>query len=336
MNTTIAASIDIAAQKAQLDAACKQLLAEKMILAWIMKSTMKEYHSLSVREIADNCIIGTPDVAHTPVLPDETNASKISGTGLEDTTITEGTITYDIQFRAILPTTGEQAGMIINIEAQNDFYPGYPLLKRAIYYCSRMISAQYGTEFTNSHYEKIKKVYSVWICMNPPKGMENTITSYSLAENNIVGAVRAKAEQFDLMTAVMICLGDLKQAQENSLLRLLDVLLSNDTAPGTKKQILSDDFDIPMTQQLEGRIHGMCNISDGIWTKGLEQGIEKGIEKGIEQGLAQGKAMGAEESILDALKSLMETLRLTVEQAMDALRIPSEEREKYRRKLEET
>ncbi len=52
--------------------------------------------------------------------------------------------------------------LIINIEAQNDFYPGYPLIKRGIYYCSRMISAQYGTEFKNSHYENIKKVYSIW------------------------------------------------------------------------------------------------------------------------------------------------------------------------------
>lgn len=32
----------------------------------------------------------------------------------------------------------------------------------------RMISAQYRTEFTNFHYENIKKVYSIWICMNLP------------------------------------------------------------------------------------------------------------------------------------------------------------------------
>ena len=34
--------------------------------------------------------------------------------------------------------------MIINIEVQNDFYPGYPLVKRGIYYGGRMLSAQYG------------------------------------------------------------------------------------------------------------------------------------------------------------------------------------------------
>ena len=55
--------------------------------------------------------------------------------------------------------------LIINVEAQNDFYPGYPLIKRGIYYCCRMISSQYGREFTGPHYEKIKKVYSIWICI---------------------------------------------------------------------------------------------------------------------------------------------------------------------------
>ena len=55
------------------------------------------------------------------------------------------------------------------MEAQNQFYPGYPLIKRGIYYCCRMVSSQYGTVFTSSHYEKIKKVYSIWICTNPPE-----------------------------------------------------------------------------------------------------------------------------------------------------------------------
>ena len=72
-------------------------------------------------------------------------------------------------FFAVAPVSGELIRLIINIEAQNDYYPGYPLIKRGLYYCSRMISAQYGTEFTGSHYEQIKKVYSIWICINPPR-----------------------------------------------------------------------------------------------------------------------------------------------------------------------
>ena len=46
----------------------------------------------------------------------------------------------------------------MNVEAQNKYHTGYPLIKRSLYYCSRKISAQHGTEFTESHYEKIESV----------------------------------------------------------------------------------------------------------------------------------------------------------------------------------
>ena len=146
-----------------------------------MKNCLEEYQGIDVKEIAEKYIEGKPQFAETAVLPDEINLPLIKGTGAEDTSINEQTITYDIKFSAIAPSNGDTVELIINVEAQNDFYPGYPLIKRAIYYCNRMISSQYGTEFTNSHYEKIKKVYSIWICMNPPRYKQNTITKYSIS-----------------------------------------------------------------------------------------------------------------------------------------------------------
>ena len=273
--TTLAQSIDLAVQKAQYDAACKKVLAEKIILAWIMKHTMKEYADYEVREIVERFIVGEPKVAETKVLPDETNVSKITGTGVEDTTVTEGSITYDIQFRAIVPDTDEVVQMIINVEAQNDFYPGYPIIKRGIYYCARMISSQYGTVFTKSHYEKIQKVYSVWICMNPPKARNHTITGYSLTEQQYVGKVKEKEEYYDLMHAVMICLGNSDDDAENDLLRMLDVLLSTNKDAEEKRKILENEFQIPMTEKMEMEVESMCNLSDGVEQKGIQKGIEK-------------------------------------------------------------
>ena len=68
-----------------------------------------------------------------------------------------------------------------------------------------MISSQYGTEFTETQYEKIRKVYSIWICPNPPKKRENTITRYCVQEENLVGQVLEQKENYDLLTVVMIC-----------------------------------------------------------------------------------------------------------------------------------
>lgn len=46
-----------------MDAACKRLLSEKVILAWIMKNCLKEYRNCSIQEIMDNYIEGEPQIA---------------------------------------------------------------------------------------------------------------------------------------------------------------------------------------------------------------------------------------------------------------------------------
>ena len=219
--------------------------------------------------------------------------------------VTEGSITYDIQFCAVVPGSDEVVQMIINVEAQNDFYPGYPLIKRGIYYCARMISSQYGTVFTRSHYEKIQKVYSVWICMNPPKDRKHTITEYSLTEKHHVGKVKEKEEYYDLMSAITVCLGKNEDEAESELLRLLDVLLSSDKKAKEKKDILEKEFQIPMTERIETEVEHMCNLSDGVEQKGIEKGIKLGIEQGtlslIKKKIEKNKSIEqiAEEAELD-------------------------------------
>ena len=149
--TSIAHSLHATDESARYDAACKRLLSEKIILAWIMKSCLEEYKDCDVHEIAEKYIEGQPQVSTVPVMPDE-SGTVISGMDTEDKSVHEGTITYDIRFRAIVPRSKARITLIINMEAQNDFYPGYPLIMRGIYYCCRMISSQYGREFTDSHY----------------------------------------------------------------------------------------------------------------------------------------------------------------------------------------
>ncbi len=59
-DTTIAKNIRVADEKASYDAACKRLLSEKIILAWIMKNCLEEYRDCDVEEIAEKYIKGTP------------------------------------------------------------------------------------------------------------------------------------------------------------------------------------------------------------------------------------------------------------------------------------
>ncbi len=309
IETTIAQGLRVTDDSAGYDAACKRVLSEKAILARIMKACLEEYKDCDVNDIAEKYIEGQPQVSTIPVLPDE-DSPIIQGMDTEDKSVHEGTVTYDIRFRAIVPGTRERVTIIINVEAQNDFYPGYPLLKRAVYYCCRMVSSQYGREFTASHYEKIKKVYSIWICMAPPKYRENTITRYRLVEEQLVGEAVEPVENYDLLSVIVLCLGDADEENYGSVLRMLDVLLSHETSEAEKRKILQDEYDIQMTRTMEEEVSVMCNLSKGV----EERGIAKGIASSI--------------------KNLVKNMGISIEQAMSVLEIPEAERQKYMDLLE--
>lgn len=326
VETTLAQSIRVTELKAQYDESCKQLLSEKSVLAWIMKSCLEEYRDCTIEEIERKYIASEPVVDQLALLPGETDApSRVVSVGQEDSPLGEETIRYDIRFVATAPSSGEPIRLIVNVESQNKYRAGYPLLKRAIYYCSRMISSQYGTEFTNSQYGKIRKVCSIWLCGAPPKDHRNTITRYRMIEENMVGAVHEPAEHYDLLTVVMLCLGNAEDEDCDGILKLLNVLLSNTMRAAEKEQILRQDFDLAMTQKMEMEVQRMCNLSEGVWERGVEQGMERGVKQGMERGRS--------ETWTDAIRGLMKNMKLSVEQAMTALEIPEADRPKYRELL---
>ena len=93
------------------------------------------------------------------------------------------------------------------------------------------------------------------------------------------------------------------------ILKLLDVLLSSQRKTEGKKKILQEDFDIEMTKTLESEVLNMCNLSKGVEERGIEIGT------------------------LRAIENLMDTLKLTAEQAMAALKVPENEKARYASKL---
>lgn len=271
------------------DAVCKQVLSEKGILSYILKYCVAEYRDLERSEI-ERYITGAPKIGKVLVEPDGT---RIENEQTEDKSPSEGTVTYDIRFTATAPSDGTEIELIINIEAQNKYNPGYPLLKRAEYYCSRLISSQHGPVFTKSHYEKIKKVYSIWICTDVPQDRLGTITKYEIHEVNICGNAHAPRADYDLLTVVMVCLGENDGEDKSSLLDMLNYLMLNnlDTYQ-QKQQVLHDEFDIQMTPGLEKGMSEMCNLSQGVFERGkaaamaemssLSQGIrDAGKSEGI-------------------------------------------------------
>ncbi len=94
-----------------------------------------------------------------------------------------------------------------------------------------------------------------------------------------------KRKNYDLLSIVMVCLGKADGENYGGLLKFLEVLLSDSRPAREKRKILSEEFGMEMSGDLESGVRDMCNLSQGI----LERGIEEGMEQGLEQGLQQGE-----------------------------------------------
>ena len=261
-------------QKRLYDAICKEIIAEKYIEAHILKACAKEFADISVKDIATRHIEGNPAVATVPVVKSALT-TKVSGINAETHAADVTAATFDVVTTVLLPPENNPSQMIINFEAQNDSYPGYPLIKRSIFYASSIIHDQYGKIFIKSQYNKLRKVYSIWICTQPPQKEQYTITSYSLKEYNIYGEYKENPQNFDLLEIVIIRLGKKRYTELNGIFRLLNALFLDRMNPTELKNILESEYAIQITPDLEKGVEEMCNLSEGIYAQGISQGISQ-------------------------------------------------------------
>ena len=80
MESELAQMIDVSGLEARYDAAAKKLVAQKSILAYILKSTMDEFSDVPVKTIAEELIEGSPQVAEVAVhqdAPDAPNGTRL-------------------------------------------------------------------------------------------------------------------------------------------------------------------------------------------------------------------------------------------------------------------
>ena len=319
VDTRLTNAIEATDGKPMYDESCKRILANKGILSWIMKECVDEYKNVNVNDIATKYIEGNPSVGVVDVL----TGKVIQGLPTEIIGNNNGKTFFDIRYRAIVPKGDEIIELIINIEAQNDQYPGYPLVKRGIFYDCVMITSQYGTEFSTMDYNAIKKVYSIWLCRNVSDKLKNTITAYELRERNIVGKTKEARSNYDLMSVVMINLGRIDEELDSDMLRMLNKLFSEEVKVKEKLEMLENEYGIPASEELEREVVEMCN-----WSKTVEDTAGKrGFDRGHAVGHAVGHAEGAEKAKIEIAKNFL-MLGTSIETVVKASGLTFEEVEK--------
>lgn len=335
MNTEVKNAVIATDKEAQYDASAKRLLGQKSILAHILVKTVDEFKGMNPVDVV-SYIEGQPYISAIPIEPGLTNMSsekdgqRLAGFNSENAEINEGMVRFDIVFYVRMPSVKDgKAGLsqiIINVEAQKDEPKGYEILNRAIFYVSRLISSQKERDFEKSSYNDIKRVYSIWVCMDMS---ENSINHIHLTNDSVIGSHEWKGK-LDLLNIVMIGLTEqLPERDERyELHRLLGALLSKELTIDEKLNIIGTEYKIPIEEKMREDVSVMCNLSQGI----KEDGIAIGEAIGQARGEAIGQAKGEARIIINMHKKgfTIEQIAAVTEKAIEDVKAIIEEEKMVR------
>ena len=114
----------------------------------------------------------------------------------------------------------------------------------------------------------------------------------------------------------MVCLGG--KERYTGLLKMLDVLFSQQIEAADKKSILQDEFGIPMTRELEGGLEKVCNLSKGVYNSGYDSGYDNGFMKAVDTTTVQHIVL------------LIKGKGMDIEECLEMFDIPETKRKEYR------
>lgn len=292
-------------QTTMYDHLCKMIIGNEEVLSRIIKAAVDEAKHLSIEEIRrliEGVHIGNRIVNPHFHLVDKEGFIK-----------DEGIVYYDILCYIDVPQEyGKNIRVYLNVEIQNNPYPGYSIITRGYAYVSRIVSGQWGSEYDYQHYDGMKKVYSLWIMPKAPKRKDGHMNVYEINERIICGTTVEEKEVYDKGVILVIYLNkehDLNKKYEvyDELLTPLMVLLNNVLDYKGKQRII-EEYGLN-TKKIESEVKDMCDLGESIALEARNEG--KQIER--------------KEKNIAHVKKLMIGLQMSFKEAINLLEIPEKE-----------
>jgi hypothetical protein len=125
-----------------------------------------------------------------------------------------------------------------------------------------MVSSQKERDFVKTNYDDIKRVVSIWICLNMK---ENSMNHYHLTNDVLLGKQKWEGKE-DMISIVLLGLSNElpEHDKKYELHRLLGALLSKSLTQNEKLNIIGNEYDIPLEDEFKKELGSMCNLSQGI------------------------------------------------------------------------
>ena len=77
----------------------------------------------------------------------------------------------------------------------------------------------------------------------------------------------------------------------------------------------------------------MCKAIDDMRADAKAEGIEEGRAEGRAVGIEEGRAEGKTESLVSSIKNVMDSIHVSIEEAMDILKVDPQKRQEYAAKV---
>ena len=283
--------------KIMLDQHCKAIVGNQEMLARMIHEFVREARHLSVKEIMK-------------IIKDEQRFRCLNN---ENMIPSYGTVKFDMFCCIDLPQlNGTNKRIYLNVEIQNNPYPGYSIITRGYAYVSRIVSEQWGSEYDDKNYDGMKKVYSLWIMPKAPKRKDGHMNVYETNERIICGTTVEEKEIYDKGVILAIYLNkehDLnkKYEEHDELLTPLMVLLNNVLDYKGKQRII-EEYGLN-TKKIESEVKDMCDLGESI----------------VLEARNEGKQIERKEKNIAHVKKLMIGLQMSFKEAINLLEIPEKE-----------
>ncbi|MCI9077611.1 MAG: hypothetical protein HFH68_01635 [Lachnospiraceae bacterium] len=250
----------------------KELFSNKVFLAPVLKNIVPEYKNLELEEIEK--LITTNSIAD--VNPQVYNSEDF-GKGRE--TVTH----YDVLVSCAL-SEGKVicVGFYFDLEMQRESAPKYPVVKRGVYYCCRLVSRQIE-RLGEEAYNQIKPVYSVWIMINNiPEGLQNSVYTLELSghSNKEKADITSLNREADLIHLSLVYLSEdfrSDEKQDNLISYLQSVFLH---------KVSNSQFNpyYEYSRKIQKEVDEVMSVMEMFETRGEVRGEARGEARGEVRG----------------------------------------------------
>lgn len=305
-------AMQVTADMEGLDAQCKTVLHSQEVLAIILQEAVEEYKGFSRKEVM-GFIMADSMTAEKEASAGRTN-TQVRGDNAEFALLNEKVSYFDLAFRAKNPKLSVKDIVVmlhLDIEPQKSYAPGYPVEKRGMYYLARRLSSQLTLLTEHTDYRRLEKCYSIWICRDDiPQEDQYSIAVYEMANTKNTGKHTVAKENYDLMTLVVIKLGNKvyngkKEDEYYGLMRFLNTIMYPHKEDFM--DIVSEYIDFSENRQLWKEIVDMGGLGQSILEEGIEKGIGALIQSNIMENIPKERT----------LAHLQSFFSLTEEESMD-------------------